>query len=74
MTSTKFAARVGVSVRTLLRWHNEGVLVPAVVLPGGERRYSEEQAQELEGARQPCRKPSVRQIEQMRAARAAVGK
>lgn len=34
------AARIlQVSTRTLLRWHDQGRLVPAVVLPSGHRRY-----------------------------------
>jgi len=49
MTSTEFAKAIGVTVRTLTRWHNDGRFVPAFVLPSGERRYSEEQLESLRG-------------------------
>ena len=47
MTTKQFAARIGVSVRTLIRWHQRGILVPAVVLPTGARRYSEDQVEAM---------------------------
>ena len=47
MTTKQFAERIGVSVRTLIRWHQRGILLPAVVLPTGARRYSEAQLEDL---------------------------
>lgn len=54
MTTKQFAERIGVSVRTLIRWHQRGILVPAVVLPTGARRYSEDQVEAMR-----CRKQEV---------------
>lgn len=49
MSSTNFAKKIGVTTRTLARWHESGKLVPAFVLPSGERRYTEEQVDSLRG-------------------------
>lgn len=34
------AAYLGISVATLRRWSNSGVIVPASITAGGHRRYS----------------------------------
>lgn len=47
MTTAQFAKEVGVCVRTLIRWHAQGKLVPYLVLPGGDRRYTEAQLDQL---------------------------
>lgn len=52
LTSKQFADRIGVHIRTLIRWHEQGKLIPLWVLPGGERRYSEEQLDALRGVNQ----------------------
>jgi hypothetical protein len=61
MTSTEFAKAIGVTVRTLVRWHHEGRFVPAIVLPTGERRYSEEQLESLRGKAPDALNPTVAQ-------------
>ena len=49
MTIAQFAEKIGVTKRTLMRWHEDGKLVPAFVLPSGERRYTEHQLDGLRG-------------------------
>jgi transcriptional regulator with XRE-family HTH domain len=49
MTIAQFAEKIGVTKRTLMRWHEDGKLIPAYVLPSGERRYAEEQVDLLRG-------------------------
>lgn len=51
MTSTEFARVLRVSVRTLYRWHEDGRLVPAFVLPNGDRRYTSGQLDQFRGDR-----------------------
>lgn len=72
MSSTEFAAKIGVTTRTLARWHASGVLVPAFVLPSGERRYTEEQLDSLRGFPLGHFKKRLRELHKAeRAARAA---
>lgn len=47
-TIGEFADRIGVSKSTLRRWERLSILKPAMVLPSGQRRYTEEQAQDYE--------------------------
>lgn len=49
LSSTSFAEIIGVTTRTLARWHADGKLIPAFVLPSGERRYSASQVDDLRG-------------------------
>lgn len=49
MTIAQFAEKIGVTKRTLMRWHEDGKLIPAFVLPSGERRYTEDQLDVLRG-------------------------
>jgi hypothetical protein len=49
LSSTEFAEIIGVTTRTLARWHAAGKLIPAYVLPSGERRYSQAQVDGLRG-------------------------
>lgn len=42
-----FAKLIGVSTTTLRNWDKQGILKPALKTPGGERRYSEEQLQQI---------------------------
>jgi hypothetical protein len=49
LSSTEFAEIIGVTTRTLARWHADGKLIPAYVLPSGERRYSQAQVDGLRG-------------------------
>lgn len=43
---TEFSKLIGVSVPTLRNWHSNGKLIPESITVGGQRRYSEEQANE----------------------------
>ena len=43
----KFAKLVGVTTTTLKNWEKQGILKPALKTPHGERRYSEEQLQQV---------------------------
>lgn len=47
-TINEFAKRIGVSKSTLRRWDARGILKPAMVIPSGQRRYTEKQALEYE--------------------------
>ena len=44
------AAKLGVAVGTLRRWHRQGVLVPACRAIGGHRRYQHDAIQSMTGA------------------------
>lgn len=46
LTSTQFAKAIGVSVVTLKRWHENGVLKAYLVEPTGRKKYSREQIEE----------------------------
>jgi DNA-binding transcriptional MerR regulator len=52
LTSKQFADRLGIHIRTLIRWHEQGMLVPAFIFPSGERRYTEDQIDALRGENQ----------------------
>jgi DNA-binding transcriptional MerR regulator len=44
-TSGAFAKMIGVNLRTLVRWHNSGKLMPAQITSNNRRGYSHEQYQ-----------------------------
>ncbi len=62
LSSTTFAEIIGVTTRTLARWHADGKLIPAFVLPSGERRYSPAQVEELRGKVPEAVKETIRQM------------
>lgn len=43
LTSTEFAKAIGVSVVTLKRWHESGVLKAYLVEPTGRKKYTTQQ-------------------------------
>ncbi|MFP3256644.1 MAG: IS607 family transposase [Candidatus Nanopusillus acidilobi] len=43
----KFAKFIGVTATTLRNWEKQGILIPAFKTPNGERKYSEEQLQQI---------------------------
>ena len=47
-TINEFAERIGVSKVTLRRWDANDILKPAMITPGGQRRYTEGQAVKYE--------------------------
>ena len=53
LTSTDFARAIGVSVPTLVRWEEKGLVKPYMVTPTGYRKYTWEQVEEyFESCRQ----------------------
>lgn len=43
LTSSEFAKAIGVSVVTLKRWHDSGVLKAFLVEPTGRKKYKKQQ-------------------------------
>lgn len=46
LTSSQFAREIGVSVATLSKWYNKGILEPYLITPSGRKKYSREQVKE----------------------------
>lgn len=42
LTTAEVAARLKVHPRTVLRWIEAGILTPSVTLPGGAKRFTED--------------------------------
>jgi DNA-binding transcriptional MerR regulator len=72
LTIAQFAEKIGVTKRTLMRWHADGKLIPEFVLPSGERRYRLEQLEEFRGfAIDPYKEALKHAHQRERAAKAA---
>ena len=57
LTSRQFAKEIGVSITTLGKWYNQGILKPYLITPGGRKKYTMEQVEKYYAeAKQKVRK------------------